>query len=404
MHVKGVSCLRCSIVRIMTTIDLVYFDAGGGHRAAALALQDAIRQLGLPWTVRLVHLMQVLDPSRRVERLTGHGPERLYNWRLERGWTLGLASELRLLQGMIRAGHPWLLKTLSRHWASGDPPDLVVSLVPNFNRALRESVAQALPGVPFATVMTDLADVPPRFWIEPGIDQHLVCGTDRAVAQARAAGLDPDRIHRTSGMIIRPEFYRPNHVDLRAERLSLGLDPDLPTGLVMFGGHGSPQMLRIAKSLDTRQLVLLCGHHAGLAEALRALRRTAPHAVLGFTSQVQRYMGIADYFIGKPGPGALSEALQCGLPVLSFRNAWTMPQERYNTDWIGQQGVGLVVDSPHDLPVAVQTLLEGLAGFREAVARIENRAVFELPGIFETLLRTPPAATEPIREPAGSAA
>jgi UDP-N-acetylglucosamine:LPS N-acetylglucosamine transferase len=388
----------------MTTIDLIYFDAGGGHRAAALALQEAIRQLGLPWTVRLVHLMQVLDPARRVERLTGHGPEHLYNWRLERGWTLGLGPELRLLQRLIRAGHPWLLKTLRAHWAAGEPPDLVVSLVPNFNRVLRESLAQALPGVPFATVMTDLADLPPRFWIEPGIDQHLVCGTDHALAQARAAGLGPDRIHRTSGMIIRPEFYRSSHVDKRAERLSLGLDPDLPTGLVMFGGHGSRQMIRIAQCLDDRQLVLLCGHHAGLAETLRAMRRSAPHAVLGFTSQVRRYMGIADYFIGKPGPGALSEALQCGLPVLTFRNAWTMPQERYNTDWIGQQGVGLVVDAARDLPAALRALLDGLDGYREAVGRIENRAVFELPDIFAAILASPCAAHVPIREPVGSTA
>jgi hypothetical protein len=387
-----------------TTIDLIYFDAGGGHRAAALALQDAIRQLNLPWTVRLVHLMQVLDPSRRVERLTGHGPEHLYNWRLERGWTLGLASELKVLQGMIRAGHPWLLRTLRRHWASGDPADLVVSLVPNFNRVIRESVAQALPGVPFVTVMTDFADVPPRFWIEPDIDQHLVCGTERAVAQASAAGLRPDRIHRTSGMIIRPEFYRPSPVDIRAERLSLGLDPDMPTGLVMFGGHGSQQMIRIAKCLDDRQLILLCGHNTNLAEVLRAMRRSVPHAVLGFTGQVQRYMGLADFFIGKPGPGALSEALQCGLPVLTFRNAWTMPQERYNTDWIGHQRLGLVVDSHRDLPTAVQALLDGLAGYREAVGRIQNRAVFELPGIFETILRSRTAVREPVHDTVGFAA
>jgi hypothetical protein len=278
---------------MMSTIDLVYFDAGGGHRAAALALQSAIAQQGRPWTVRLVHLMQVLDPGRRFERITGHGPEHLYNWRLERGWTLGLGSELRLLQGMIRAGHPWLLKALCRHWSAGTPPDLVVSLVPNFNRVLRESVARALPDVPYATVMTDLADMPPRFWIEPGIDQHLVCGTDRAVAQARAAGYGPDRIHRTSGMIIRPDFYRAGPADRRAERLSLGLDPDRPTGLVMFGGYGSPQMIRIARRLDGHPLILLCGHNAALAGSLRVMERAAPHAVLG--------VWISDLHLGTPG-------------------------------------------------------------------------------------------------------
>jgi len=35
-------------------------------------------------------------------------------------------------------------------------------------------------------------------------------------------------------MIIRPDFYRPLNVDRRAEMLKLQLDPDRPTGIVMF--------------------------------------------------------------------------------------------------------------------------------------------------------------------------
>ena len=50
----------------MRTIDLVYFNAGGGHRAAALVLQEAIGQMGLPCQVRLVNLLEILDPKGRV--------------------------------------------------------------------------------------------------------------------------------------------------------------------------------------------------------------------------------------------------------------------------------------------------------------------------------------------------
>jgi 1,2-diacylglycerol 3-beta-galactosyltransferase len=388
----------------MTTIDLVYFDAGGGHRAAALALQAAIREQDRPWQVRLVHLVHALDPARRFERVTGREPEHLYNWRLRRGWTMGLGSELRLLQGAIRLGHPWLLQALCRHWSRGEPPNLVVSLVPNFNRVLGESVAAALPGVPFVTVMTDLADLPPRFWIEPAIAQHVVCGTEHAAAQARAAGCPPDRIHRTSGMPIRPDFYRPPRANRRAERLALGLDPDLPTGIVMFGGQGSTQMRRIARTLGDRQLILLCGRDESLAASLRSLRRAAPHAALGFTSDVRRYMDIADFFIGKPGPGALSEALHCGLPVLTFRNAWTMPQERYNTQWIVEQRVGLVVDSPRALARAVGELLADLSRYRARAGGIRNRAVFELPIILQQLLPAGPARARESREPSQAVA
>ena len=68
--------------------------------------------------------------------------------------------------------------------AVGKSSMLVVSLIPNFNRALAESLALARPGVPFVTVLTDMADHPPHFWVEPGVAQHLVCGTAHALQQA----------------------------------------------------------------------------------------------------------------------------------------------------------------------------------------------------------------------------
>jgi len=378
----------------MTTVDLVYFNAGGGHRAAALALQEAIREQRRPWDVRLVNLTEVLDPQGRFRRVTGMDPEDIYNKRLARGWTLGLAQELKLLQGVIRLAHGRLVQTLQQHWARTEP-DLVVSLIPNFNRALYESVASTLPGVPYVTVLTDMADHPPHFWIEPGQDQHLVCGTPHALAQARAAGYRDGQLSLTSGMILRPAFHRPIEVDRAHELAALGLDPQRPTGLVMFGGQGSMQMVKIARLLGEQQLILLCGHNQPLADTLRRLRRAAPHAVVGFTAEVGRWMKLADWFIGKPGPGSLSEAVQMGLPVITFSNAWTMPQERFNTRWVAEQGIGRVVPSVKALPQAVAGLLAELPALRRRVAAIDNRAVHEVPQILADLLLRAAAAPGP---------
>ena len=97
-------------------VDLIYFNAGGGHRAAAQALEQVISSQQRPWTVRLVNLMDVLDPSGAFHRLTGLAPEDLYNLRLKRGWTLGFKQELKLLQGMIRLAHPSLMRSLQAYW------------------------------------------------------------------------------------------------------------------------------------------------------------------------------------------------------------------------------------------------------------------------------------------------
>jgi len=370
----------------MKTIELIYFNAGGGHRAAAQALQTVAREQGRPWRVRCVNLVDLLDPQQRFRGLTGMAPEDLYNMRLARGWTLGLATELRLLQGMIRAGHGAMVERLVPHWRQS-APDLVVSLIPNFNRAMHDALALARPGVPLVTVMTDMADHPPDFWIEPGLaNQHLVCGTAHAVQQALDAGCDPARVHRSSGMVIRPDFYRPLDIDRATERARLGLDPGRPVGVVLFGGHGSTAMLTIARQLPDVQLLLLCGHNAVLAQRLRALNPSAAQQVVGFTSEMRRHLALGDFFIGKPGPGSLSEALQQGLPVLTVRNAWTMPQERYNTDWVRATRVGLVGSNWRQVRPLVDALLDGLPQYRAAVQQLHNRAVFEVPDILARIL------------------
>jgi 1,2-diacylglycerol 3-beta-galactosyltransferase len=110
--------------------------------------------------------------------------------------------------------------------------------------------------------------------------------------------------------------------------------------------------------------------------------------VVGFSAEVQRYMQLADFFIGKPGPGSLSEAVQQGLPVIVVDNALTMPQERYNAQWIRDNELGLVLRSFRRVDVAVAEMLENLEHWRSSVRRMRNRALFELPAILAHILNT----------------
>ena len=148
-------------------------------------------------------------------------------------------------------------------------------------------------------------------------------------------------------------------------------------------------------SSDLQPLILLCGHNAALAQSLQALPRTATHVVVGYTSDVARYMQLADYLVGKPGPGSLSEALQSGLPVIVTRNASTMPQERYNTDWVRERGVGRVIKRFAGIRPAVQALQADLPALRANVQRLDNRAVFEVPQVLADILAQRSRAPSP---------
>jgi 1,2-diacylglycerol 3-beta-galactosyltransferase len=377
-------------------LELVFFDAGGGHRSAANALCEMARHEERPWLMNLMNLQELLDEMDIFRKITGVRLQDLYNLMLRKGWTIGSPALMKGMHGVIRLLHPKQVRMLAEYWqhkqAKNERPEMIVSLIPNFNRALYDSMQRAIPDVPLVTILTDMADYPPHFWIERQ-KQYFICGTEKAWNQAIELGHSPDRLFRTSGMILNPRFYEPVQVDRERERVALGLDPERPTAMMMFGGEGSAMMLEIARRLDASglevQIIAVCGKSAKLEAAMRAMPRRIAMHVVGFTREVPRLMRLSDFFIGKPGPGSISEAVAMGLPVIIERNHWTLPQERYNADWVEEQKVGIslpsfrngVVDAVHRMLDPVQR-----CEFVRHVGQQRNRAVFEIPEILEQIL------------------
>jgi UDP-N-acetylglucosamine:LPS N-acetylglucosamine transferase len=103
-------------------------------------------------------------------------------------------------------------------------------------------------------------------------------------------------------------------------------------------------------------------------------------------------MRLSDFFIGKPGPGSLSEAVHMGLPAITVRNAWTLPQERYNAEWLRENQLGLVLKNFEGIGQAASELLTGgrLEEMRANAGRIRNRAIFEIPGLLNEIMTRRP--------------
>lgn len=385
----------------MKKIHVLFHDGGGGHRNAAVALQTVIAQRHPDWQVELIQFQDLTDGLDVLRKLTGIRIQQQYNIMLQNGWTLGSTQLLRILQLTIRVFHKPLVNLLEKVWRQ-KPADLLVSVIPHFNREICESWSKVYPGRPFATIITDLADFPPRFWIEPIKEQFVIAGTERAAEQARAMGHDAAHIFKTSGMILRPDFYEEENLDPLALRRQMGLREDLPTAIVLFGGHGSKVMYEITERLNSAdlplQLILICGRNEELAAKLLARQWKTPVHIVGFTKEVHRLMRAADFLIGKPGPGSIAEAMVRKLPVLIECNAWTLPQERYNAEWVKEKRVGIVLKNFKDVAQGVKRMLDPatLAEFRKNVAAQENRAVFEIPEILAQLLGESVAKTWPV--------
>jgi Glycosyltransferase family 28 C-terminal domain len=390
-------------------LELVFFEAGGGHRAAAKALEAVLATQYPQWRVKPVNLRELLGPVDFIRRYTGVRAEHFYNGLLKRNLTASIAPILKLMHLLIRQRHPAMVRMLAEHWER-TPLDLVVSLIPHFNRALFNGLREAdarcnRRETPIVTVMTDLADYPPHFWIERQ-EQSVICGTNLAVRQALAQGLSSDLIIRSSGMIVRPEFYQRPEFQREGRSRQLGLTPDRPTGLVMFGGFGSKRMELIARTMagveHCAQFIFVCGGNRELRARLSAMRLPYPHHIEGFTDDIAGLMRLCDFFIGKPGPGSLSEALVMGLPVIVERNSSTMVHERFNTEWVTQNGFGIVLQSFAEIESAVARVCEPerAAEFKRKIAADRNRAVFELGAIFEDLMAREAAATGRLKVPA----
>ena len=273
----------------MKKISILFHDAGGGHRNAAVALQTVIEQQGRDWQVQLTQFQELTDHLDILRKLTGIRIQEQYNILLRNGWTLGSKQLLRVLQTTIRIFHRPMVKLLKKHFQA-HPADLLVSVIPHFNREIAQAWKAVYPSRPFVTIITDLADFPPHFWIEPGNAQYVICGTEKAVEQARAIGKDDAYVFATSGMILRPDFYVGNGTDPLSLRRELNLRADLTTGMMLFGGFGSKAMYEIAERLEASelplQLIVICGRNEKLAEKFRAksgnrvVRLPRPHELL----------------------------------------------------------------------------------------------------------------------------
>ena len=165
------------------------------------------------------------------------------------------------------------------------------------------------------------------------------------------------------------------------------------TVMLLFGGKGSPEMEPLAaRLLETDpgwRVIAACGDNPGLVAKLSAIAGKAGGRLfpVGFTDRVAELMAASDLLVSKPGPGSLTEAFHQGVPVVVTRNRHTIPQERFNTRFVEERGLGLVVRHWTEIPEAVAAFARDPAARARVKAAIAaqppNRAVYEALEIVE---------------------
>jgi hypothetical protein len=361
-------------------IDILYFDAASGHRSVAFALQKVLQVQQPDWQIRCINAVDIFDHHPRFGWIVRTGIDR-FNRQLQHDRVFDLKGQINLSLLFHDLLSDQDLALISQFWQRS-APNAVVSVTPMYNPALYQAARLVNPQVECVTIPVDFEEVKPRYWFTPKVQQHYFNGTDRLIAQAKSAGI-PDRFnHRISGMVIDPQCYSIPEFDRPQALTQLGLNPDLPTGIVSFGGQGCVHSLDIAKQIANANLsvntIYLCGRNQAVFEQLNQLPTPYPKALLGYLKETPiHYLHLADFAIGKPGSMTITEALITGTPLIIFKSRGMSPVQCGNEQWVLENQVGIMVKNSHQIVKAITDLLS-TPHYADNAKNQYHHAVFEV--------------------------
>jgi 1,2-diacylglycerol 3-beta-galactosyltransferase len=323
----------------------LYSETGGGHRAAAQAIDGALRELDGTQRIETLH----------VDAFASFGVFPLREGVASYGTMLKVQPSpypaiYHLTNGRTRfrviseLGMPFMRRNLRRMLATAQP-DIVVSVHPLLNAFARRLIESMHLPVALVTVITDLATIHHSWTSDAAADEYVVPSPE-AAARCIERGIAPDRVHDL-GLPIRDGFS-PGARDNGESRAQLGLDPDRRMLLVMAGGEGGGRVKKLMGDIGPRlraldlQVVVVAGKNESLrkrlAESADEFGRDA--RVLGFIDNVADYMRAADLLLTKAGPGAIAEAAACGLPTILYE--YISGQEKGNLEYVTTRRTGVV--------------------------------------------------------------
>ncbi len=351
----------------MKRVLIIFSDTGGGHRAAAEAIRDALLARH-PDEVSI----EMVDAFRQFSpRPYKYAPE-MYPWIVNRSktaWLVGyrLSDTRGSSRFFSRTMYASLEKGLRRMFEQ-HPADLVVSVHSMLTRPCLFSLLQFEERPPFMVVVTDLVTTH-HFWYDKKVDRCLV-PTQPAFERGLKAGLRPDQM-RVTGLPVHAQFAA-RLTDKASARAELGWDAHLPTILLVGGGEGMGPLYKTARALNDRrlrcQLVVIAGRNQKLKANLEAVQWNQPTHIYPFVTNMPVLMAAADILVSKAGPATISEACIAGLPVILYD---AIPgQETGNVEYVVNNGAGLFAPSAEEVGQAVsEWLAEGPPGLQR---RSEN--------------------------------
>jgi 1,2-diacylglycerol 3-beta-galactosyltransferase len=329
-------------------------DTGGGHRAAARAIEAALQQRHPDaFSTELVDMWRDCTPYPFNQMPTlytrwvnthawSYEAQFWLNDRLFRNPTI---SRLYAAQSFARI----------RHLYSNHPADVIVCVHSVFVRPAVYALRRLGLRQPFITVITDYA-LPTVLWYDPQVDRCLV-PVAPAYERGLQLGLTPGQLVQT-GAVIHPRFVTVTLTKAEA-RAQLGWHPTARIAVLVGGGDGMGAVTATAHHIDASamqgELVIICGRNAQLKAQLERVAWRHPVRMYGFVDNMEVILRAADVLITKAGPATITEAAAVGVPMIL--NGAIRHQESPNADYVVAQGAGLYEIDPARVAAALTEVM-----------------------------------------------
>ena len=322
----------------------LFSDTGGGHRAAAVAIQEAL-QAEFPdqmdW--EMVDFFKDYAPA----PLNKAGPDYSNMAQFPDFWELIFEASNTRATARLWQSLAWpLVKSGVDRLIEEHPCDLIISVHPIINTPILRGFGEIHP--PYLTVVTDMISTH-EYWYNKASD-IIIVPTEEAYERGVRLGIVPGKMHIV-GLPIK-EGYR-NPVSKEEARKRLGLPQGLPLVLIVSGGEGMGPVEETVAAIDLANvptgLVIITGNNADLKQRLEGRQYKYPASIIGFTTDMPTYMQACDVIITKAGPGTISEAFVAGLPIILYSK---IPgQENGNVDYVVQRKAGVWEADPQKMAV-----------------------------------------------------
>jgi len=348
----------------------LYLTKHSGHYAAAIAVEEATQQLGVPVQSMLLDSFSHANPVLSKVTLRAYlaalkaAPE-IWEWMYDNPELKARTVKIREL---LNRGSSRKLQKILREFN----PDVVVCTqafacgVLASWKAATGSRHPALVGV-----LTDF--VAHRYWAHDQVDLYIAPNAATKTTLV-SQGVHAERV-RVCGI---PVNGRHLHVvDKDAVIRALGFKPGLPLILVMGGSLGLGPMNSVIRKLDKLPqpfyIVAVTGKNEELKERLerRGAKLRHPTRIFGFVENVNELMDVAELVVTKPGGITTAECLVKQLPMIIIN---PIPgQEAKNTDFLLAHGVAVQAEKATHVARFVDEFLrnpEKLRCMRAAAAEV----------------------------------